>query len=326
MAEEGGKSFQLIRCLKKFDGKAAHYPEWKYNTRRTIGLYKPMINKLLGGTWEPEPIYEDIDDFSDVNSDSSISSSVHHSSVDDEDADVIEDDDTGTAQATTGEAGDAPESGDATGSGKSDAAIPIGDPIGDVDREFAAAKKASRRAAAALLTAKEDLEAKTSTRKAMKAKTKSTAILKAEQQLDAAKLVSALATKVYKLMKGPRAMTVLQKSPTSKPSAKKPSAKPRRRVITNQDELDAYEEADSQLFNILFLTLTGAAGYIHRGLAPVDESSGSGLQVWQALEAKYQPANENRRRHLERELEAARMLPGTDPDIFITHVWHLAEG
>ena len=95
--------------------------------------------------------------------------------------------------------------------------------------------------------------------------------------------------------------------------------------IVNQDEMDQYEAADTQLFNILYLILTGAAGYILRKLAPVDESSGSGLAVWKAVEEKYQPRDENRRRHLERELEAAKMKTGTDPDIFITHVWHLAE-
>ena len=58
MAEDGAKSFQLLKCLKKFDGQVSTYPEWKYNTRRTIGLYKPDISRLLSGSWNPEPQYE----------------------------------------------------------------------------------------------------------------------------------------------------------------------------------------------------------------------------------------------------------------------------
>lgn len=71
--------------------------------------------------------------------------------------------------------------------------------------------------------------------------------------------------------------------------------------------------------------LVGAAAYIHRKLAPSDDSSGSGLAVWKAVEGKFEPHDENRRRHLERELESAKMKPGSDPDVFITHVWHLSE-
>ena len=57
---------------------------------------------------------------------------------------------------------------------------------------------------------------------------------------------------------------------------------------------------DKHLFNILYLVLTDAASYIFRSKhAPGNESSGSGLQVWLAIEAKYQPADEHRRRYLE---------------------------
>lgn len=95
--------------------------------------------------------------------------------------------------------------------------------------------------------------------------------------------------------------------------------------ILNQEEIDRYEEAAKQLFNILYRILTGAAAYVLRKEAPNDESSGSGLKVWKAVENKYEPHDENRRRQLERELEASKMKPGTDPDIFITRVSLLAE-
>ena len=49
MAKDGTKD--IIKYLKKFGGRTAEYSEWKYHTRRTIGLYKPDICKLLSGTW-----------------------------------------------------------------------------------------------------------------------------------------------------------------------------------------------------------------------------------------------------------------------------------
>ena len=73
------------------------------------------------------------------------------------------------------------------------------------------------------------------------------------------------------------------------------------------------------------MTLTGAASFVLRKLAPIDESSGSGIQVWTALEEKFQPVDQHRRRELDREMEACVMKPGTDPDVFITKVLHLAE-
>jgi len=53
--------FQLLRSLHKFNGRDNEYSEWKYTTRRTLALYRPDINKLLGDSWRPRPIYEDGD-------------------------------------------------------------------------------------------------------------------------------------------------------------------------------------------------------------------------------------------------------------------------
>lgn len=50
MADDGLKSISFIKYLRKFSGRTAEYSEWKYHTRRTIGLYKPDICKLLSGT------------------------------------------------------------------------------------------------------------------------------------------------------------------------------------------------------------------------------------------------------------------------------------
>lgn len=63
------------------------------------------------------------------------------------------------------------------------------------------------------------------------------------------------------------------------------------RVLINADEMPAYAEADQQLFNILYLILN-----ILRMFAPVNGSSGKGILVREALDKKYPPADENRRR------------------------------
>ena len=277
MAEEGAKSFQLIKCLKKFDGKASAYPEWKYNTRRTIGLYKPNISRLLTGTWNPTPEYEE--QYND------------HESGDDSSSKRANDDD---EQETSTDS---------------------------LRKELEKAEKNAKEANEDHEEAKKTLAAKTKTGSRRVTKAQSEAI----QLVDTTKQIADQANEIVKLWKAQLAAITSAKPPSATARSDEFVYSPHRRVAANQVELDEYQEADTQLFNILYLILTDAASFILRRLAPVDDSSGSGLKVWQALEDKYQPHDENRRRHLERELEAAKMRTGTDPDIFITHVWHLAE-
>ena len=49
------------------------------------------------------------------------------------------------------------------------------------------------------------------------------------------------------------------------------------------------------------------------------------MELWHELTAKYEPRNEYRRRDLERQLDRITMKPGTDPDIFISNIFLLAD-
>lgn len=278
MAEEGGNSHQLIKCLKKFDGQASAYPEWKYNTRRVIGLYKPTISKILAGYEKPEPICEEVESGDDAEEHGEEEDGQHQESQD------------GTPD---------PESNEILNAAKLE--------MEASQQEYQAALKRAQDAEAAIAEAEDEGNSVT------RAMTK-----ELEDSTTAAsfnKKIATLATQVY----------------AEKVSTPKPKRVPARRkttggyIITNKHDIDEYEEADKQLFNILFLVLTGAASYILRRLAPADESSGSGIAVWTAIEEKYQPVDQNRRRDLERQLDNCTMESGTDPDIFITKVWHLAE-
>lgn len=171
-----------------------------------------------------------------------------------------------------------------------------------------------------------ELNAIRSTGRATKSKERKVAA--AEKKVEYAQTIHIQASMIYDMQKQmAKANKTGRKSPAA--SAARPYRKQgyrsRRQIVTNQDEIDEYKQADAELFNILFLILTDAASYILRRIAPVNGSSGSGIQVWRAIEAKYQPADEHRRRQLERELDATTMKSGTDPDIFITRVWYLAE-
>ena len=281
MAQDS-KHFQLLKSLHKFSGRDTEYPEWKYTTRRTLALYRPTINKLLGENWSPTPIYELHDQDDDGDQDGG-----DQEHEDDEDTGDRDDQDAAYQEA-----------------------------LQQLRSAESASVEARHKAALARKVLTDaDEEQKTITR-AMK------------DASDTAELLADQAETIVRLHKEQltrKRSSQGQQESRRRPSAPRSSSIGRSRSIVNQHELDEFEEADSQLFNILYHILIGPAKYVLRRHAPVDESSGSGLAVWKELESKFQPADEHRRRNLERELESATMRTGTDPDIFITHVWHLAE-
>ena len=287
MAEEdNGKVFQLIRCLKKFDGHDSQYTEWVEHTRTVIGMYKPKIERLIQGDWDPRPQYEEVYDV-DVTGDGDADDNIYKDPEDEEQRDDFEE----------------------------------GEEYLQAQKDLSEAKEAATDADQELATAKETVDKVDETGKTTRAM--NAAVESATTTAKNAHKIVELLEKQVKLME--------RKPPATRPSERK-GVSPRpsragsaRRVIVNQDELDDYNEADSQLYKILFLTLTDAASYVIKRYAPVDGSSGSGLEVWRGLTEKYKPANENRRRDLERELDGLRMKSKTDPEIFITKVWHLAE-
>lgn len=305
MSEDGGKSFNLLKCLTKFSGRNDEYAEWKYTTRRTLGLYKPDINRILSG-WKPEPKYEDLDDDQDseeeaVGANELDNENVQHAQPHAQGANKEQDDDQEQIRE-----------------------------LEEAEKHAAELDAAAKEAAQAVIDAEDQSQATTRAQI-------TTRDTKAQLASQASKIVELLRAKLEQKPSAPTSSPT-EEEPThvSEPgrgtvsgsTARRATAATRRvieRVLVNEDELIAYEDADHQLFNILYLILTGAASYVVRKCAPIDGSSGSGIEVWNMLESKYQPADENRRRHLERELESATMQTGTDPDIFITHVWHLAE-
>ena len=70
MADDNGKDILgLLKCLKKFDGRVSKYPDWAEHTRSIVGMYRPNIERVIEGSWKPQPTYQEVydADLDDVN-------------------------------------------------------------------------------------------------------------------------------------------------------------------------------------------------------------------------------------------------------------------
>ena len=284
MADDNGKDILgLLKCLKKFDGRVSKYPDWAEHTRSIVGMYRPNIERVIEGNWDPQPTYQevydaDLDDVNEQDEQEQEEEQDEHDAQDEAIAAKLEE----LEQAKT-DAESADQELETASKAKADAEVE-----GTVPR-----------------SKKEAVEAATN------------------KATHAHQILELMEERALLLQKKPSAKSVSGKKGGS--SLYKSDIGSKRRVIINQDEIDAYQYADSQLYKLLLLTLTDAASFVLKRYKPVDGSSGSGIEVWQALREKYAPSDEAMRRKLERELEALRMEPNTDPEVFINKVWYLSE-